>query len=499
MSTQQLSAALGIWRGRKQRTGRDMAYVFYAFVLITIIVVAPVVRLLWLLATSPSGITLLTSTAAPGVISLITAGLWAGALLLGRSLGPTLMPPFLLHALTESSIRRSAVLRGPLIRAGLLVVAAFAGSAVFVGVALIAFAGAQLLEMAGFVIAAVAAGVITTVAWLTGQTFPRTAIIIALGILAFAALGLLLPQTTAFLPWGWVGGSFPLTGSVALPLVGITVFAVLLAVATPLLLRLLTGMQLSNQALKWERATMFSFTLEFGAATAVYETQPRFGRNLRAVRVQRQRAFTFILRDVIGQLRTPARSLCAVAATAAAGIVVVLSFLPGAPIMLLAGVAGVVVYVASGPLAQGLRHAANVAGDYPLYGISDRTLVLFHTLFPLVTVTAVLSTTAVATAFLTGAPLGIALGGAWAIGLLTLAVRLSSALKGPLPPSLLSPINTPAGDLSILMQLGWALSELPLAVLGGITVALLPNTPIPLLLLFAWVVALLVSRWRKRR
>ncbi|SJN12059.1 hypothetical protein FM113_13760 [Leucobacter sp. 7(1)] len=176
-----------------------------------------------------------------------------------------------------------------------------------------------------------------------------------------------------------------------------------------------------------------------------------------------------------------------------------LSLLSGTPAALLAGTAGIVIYGAAGPLTKGLQHAASVAGDYPLYGISDRHLVILHALFPLIALLAVLSASATVTAFASGVPLGVALTGVGALGVLALALRMGSALKGPLPPSLLTPVNTPAGDLSIVMQIGWALSDPLIAILGALTITMLPITPIPVVMLAIWVGGLVLVRWKKRR
>ena len=173
--------------------------------------------------------------------------------------------------------------------------------------------------------------------------------------------------------------------------------------------------------------------------------------------------------------------------------------MPDAPAALLAGTAGIVIYSATGPLTKGLQHAASVAGDYPLYGISDRRLVLLHSLFPLTVVLTVLPIAASITAPIVGTGLGLALTGACAVGILALALRLGNALKGPIPPSLLTPVNTPAGDLSIVMQLGWALSDPLTAILSALTITMLPITPIPLAILTISVGALVFARWRKRR
>ena len=163
------------------------------------------------------------------------------------------------------------------------------------------------------------------------------------------------------------------------------------------------------------------------------------------------------------------------------------------------GTAGIVLYGATGPLTKGLQHATSIAGDYPLYGISDRHLVLLHSLFPLMATQVILSIAATTTALATGTTFGVALIGACAVGILTLVLRLGSSLKGPLPPSLLTPASTPAGDLSIVMQIGWAVSDPLIAVLGALTITMVPATPIPLALLTTWTGLLVLARWKKRR
>jgi hypothetical protein len=499
MSTTRLSASWAIWRARRKRSGGDKAYAFYAFLLVAAIVIVPIVRALWIMASSPTGLAVLASTDASSAMSMIAATLWGGAMLVGRKRGPALLPPFLLHALSDSGIHRALTLRRPVLRSSTIIVAACAGGAVLVGMALLTDSYAHLSNVMFFVASALATGVVTATLWLIGQVFPRTAPPIALAVLGFAGISLSVPQILAVTPWGWVGATYPIAGSSVFSMAGVAVLAAASIIMIPVLLNRLTGMQLSKQASQWERAATSSSSLDFRAATAVYAAEPQIGRNIRAITPSRHRWATFFLRDVVGQVRMPGQLLGTITATVIAGALITLSLLPGAPAAFLAGIAGLVLYGATGPLTKGLQHAASVAGDYPLYGISDRHLVLLHVLFPLTALLAFLATSATITAFASGAPLGVALAGAGAVGVLTLALRFGNALKGPLPPSLLTPINTPAGDIGIVMQIGWALSDSLIAMIGALTITLLPVTPFPFVILGIWSGVLVFVRWKKRR
>lgn len=499
MSTPQLSAARRIWRARREHTSEHKAYTFYAILLVAVIVITPTLRALWVIAGSSTGVTVLTSPHAPGVVSTITAVLWAGGLLWGRKHGPALLPPFPLYAVTSSGIRRSAVLRRPLIRSAAIIIAVLAGSAVLVGSVTISHGEAELRDVTVFIAAAIATGIVTTLMWLVGQVFPHAAVPVGLSVLALAGASLLLPRFSVFAPWVWMGATYPSTGSATLALVGLAAAAGTLFAMTPTLLNRLTGMQLSAQAAQWERATTFSFSFDFPSATAVYQATPRVGRVIRAIVPHRHRWVTFIARDAVGQLRTPGRSVGAIVTTAFGAALMTLTFLPGAPSALLAGGAAILTYAASGPLSSGLQHAARVAGDYPLYGISDRHLVFLHAIFPLTVLLIILPVSAIATALVSGQTWGLAMLEACALGILTLALRLSSSLKGPLPPILLTPVSTPAGDVSVVLQLGWAFSDPLIAILGAIAITMLPLTPLPVILVTSWTAALILVRWMRRR
>lgn len=499
MSVSRLSAARRIWRARRERIGGDTAYALYASLLVAATVIAPVVRALWVAASSPSGLAALASADASAAVSTGVAALWAGALLVGAKRGPALLPPFPLHALASSGIRRSLALRRPMLRSAAAVAAACALGAVLLGAVRSAHGQAGLWCTAPFIAASVAVGVVTVVLWLIGQVFPRAAGPLAPALLALAAASLSAPHSLAFAPWARAGAAYPPSGSAVLPSAAVIVLAAASVITTPALLDRLTGMQLAAQAARWERAAAFSFSFDLRAAASVYASPPRIGRRLRAVAPSRRRWVTFFVRDLVGQVRTPGRSSGAVLVAAAAGAMTALSFLPQAPAALLAGAAGIATFWATGPLTTGLQHAAAVAGDHPLYGIGDRRLVLLHALFPLTALLAVLPGAAAVAALVVGAPPGIPVAGACTIGVLALALRVGSALKGPLPPSLLAPVSTPVGDLGIVVRLGWAFGEPLIAVLGALAVTALPATPILLALPALSATALLLVRWRRRR
>ncbi|SJN12061.1 putative integral membrane transport protein [Leucobacter sp. 7(1)] len=277
MSTPRLSAAWVIWGARREHSGGDKAYAFYAFLLVTVIAIVPIVRALWVFASSPNGLAVLASADASAAVSMIIAALWGGALMAGRKRGPALLPPFLLHALTASSIRRALTLRRPVLRSATIIVAACAAGAVLVGMALLSESHAQLWRVMVFVVAAVATGIVTATLWLVGQVFPRAALPSALTALVLAAISPSVPEVLAFTPWGWVGATYPLAGLGVLSLTGTTVLATASIFMIPALLDRLTGIQLSKQATQWERATAFSFSFDFRAATAVYEAEPHSG------------------------------------------------------------------------------------------------------------------------------------------------------------------------------------------------------------------------------
>ena len=498
--TDRASGAIRVWRARTARTSGDGAYAVYIALMVALVAVAPVARAVWLSLTGADGLRALTSAAAPEATILLTSALWAGALLLGRDRGPALRPPFPTYALATSDLARSDAFRGPVLRAGALVTVLTATIAGSIGAGLVHRGVVDPLDAGAFVAAGALVGVLATVAWLAGQAFPRAAMLLAVGVLALGAATAAVPGAASFTPWGWVGLAYPGGGSShALPaLTALIALTAVLVASAPMLMRRLDLADLMAQAARWDSATSHATGMDFGAAAMIYQRRPSVGRRFRAVRPFRRSAATFLIRDAIGAVRTPGRLAVSVVALAAAGALTTLAFTPGTPGWALGAAAGLILFAGLGPLTDGVRHAASVAADMPLYGVGDEQLLARHALFPLTVVFVVLLTAAVVGAVVAGIAVGGPILGSLVLGPLALIARIGNAVKGPLPPALLTPIPTPMGDLGAAVRLAWSLDGMLLTAVAGAAAALVFESPLLLLGVAGALLGIGVHRWRHR-
>jgi len=491
-------AALRIWRARTTRTVGDRAFLVYAILMVGLVAIVPVARVVWLSATSAVGVAAFASPVAPGVTVFVVAALWACALLLGRDRGPALLPPFLTHALATSDLSRTRVFGGSLLRAGVLVTTVTMIAAGAVAFSLLTHGLTDPFSAGIFIAIGALAGVIATVAWLAGQTFPRAAIPIAVGVLALGTVTAAFPAMQALFPWGWVGLAFPVGGSphVLAPLIALTTA---LVAVVPLLLSRLALAELSEQAARWETATVHATNMDLGAAATSYQGRPHIGRRIRATRSIGSLPLTFLIRDAVGAIRTPGRLIVGVLGLASAGALISLAFTPATPGWLLGAAAGLLVFAGLGPLSDGIRHAASVASDFPLYGVSDEYLLVNHALFPLAVVLALLVVAVIVCSIIAGIAIAVPIVSALALGPLALVIRVSSALKGSMPTALLNPIPSPMGDLGAAGRLVWAVDSVLLASLAGAGAALAFQSPILLAGVAIAVVGIGTRRWHHRR
>jgi hypothetical protein len=504
-----VAAAEGVWEARAARTGHDRWYRVYVFIALGLVVVAPVARLVWTTAGSAEGVAALTSARAPGVSGIVVAALIGAALVLGRERGPVSSTPLLVFALATADLPRLAAFRRPLVRAGAVLVVSGAGAGAVIGATLVRAGAASPGAGVLVVVAGALVGVVILVSWLAGQAAPRAAVWSAAGVVVTAVVGRFVPAVSVATPGGWVERAYPVGGvappEIAAVLSLVAAVGVALAV-TPWLMARLRSHDLLAQASRWEAASSLVSGVDLAGATAVYRSRPRVGRRSGAVRPSRWRAWTFVRRDASGAARTPVRLALGVVALVGGGVVLAAatSSTGGGSsavdsTVLFGAAAGLLVFAGLGPVTDGLRHAAAVAADVTLYGVGDLHLLGLHGLFPSVLAVVVLVTAGVATASLVASTAGGAVPVASAaVALLSLGVRVIGALKGPMPPALLLPVSSPAGDPMALVRVIWAVDGLVLAGLVGGAAALVAVTPVPLVLTAVLLGVVGASRWRRR-
>ncbi|MGW9021664.1 hypothetical protein ACWGOE_09300 [Leucobacter chromiiresistens] len=540
MRRRAVADALALWSGRRAGAGAgaDRRYAIYLGAMLVLVCVAPAVRALWLAASDPEVMRVLSGAAAPRIAGACAVAVWIGALLVGRVRGPALRPPLLASVLARSAHSRAAAFGGAVVRAGLALVAVAAVAGAGIGALLARYApvgpdptgfesvgsgliAAVLTGAGGGAGAGACAGVIAAVAWLAGQAAPRAAGPIAACVAILVGATAVLPEIAHLTPWGWIAEAWTAAAGLAAEpspgggwsthLAALAALALALLSAAPALLaRLETGV-LEGQSARWESSAVHAFGMDFGAALAGYASRPSALRRVRAVRSRGGGApalalvRVFLVRDAVGAVRAPARLLGGAIGVAVAGALVTFASVapaPGAALGVLGACGAVLAFAALGPFTDGLRHAAAVAADLPLYGVGDAHLMLLHATFPLSAMLVLAGAAALTTSIVLGvgpmAPVLCAAG----VGVAALIARASAALKGPMPLRLLAPIPTPEGDLSGAVRLLWAVDGALLVGLAGASAPLALHAPVwgavavaPIGLL----VAVGAGRWRGRR
>lgn len=222
-------------------------------------------------------------------------------------------------------------------------------------------------------------------------------------------------------------------------------------------------------------------------------------------------------RDVLGVLRTPARSLAALLCVTAAGVLsgLAASHAPWALVLALP-----LVYASIGPWGRGLSTAGQSVGASALLPFAPVGVLARHLVVPAFLSIAVCAASAWGAAALadrlfsgvgldgngfgvtgldgaTGLVVAIAVGAI--TGLFAVALRLLGALKGPLPQRLLAPIPTPVGDIASVNVLVWNLDGPILALaIGALFALILTSAPAYLPVALIAVLGLLLAWCRAR-
>jgi len=457
-SADRLRAVRALHRHRSAAERRGGAYAGYLAAMTLLVVVLPALRAAVLLAADPDPA--LTALDPAAVVGLVTALLLPAAVLLGRVRGPAVGEPHTTAVLLATDLPRPLVLRRPVAVATTCVVLASAGAAVLVA---LAAGGAPVVAVA----AGASFGALLAVAWLAGQCLPGRGAAVLVAVLVAAAA---LPVSPGGLLAGAVTGAAPPLQAVAV----LSAPAVLALAVVPRLLDTVRGPVVVAQSRQWRSARSRGAIGEVADALEGYRARPARLRRVDAVRLA-PFALAVPLRDAIGALRTPGRSVAGAAALAAAGVALaVAAVAPPSLLALPAALAGVLAYCGAGVFSDGLRHAAATAGQPALLAPAPFELLLLHGILPLLLAVGLV----LGAAALAGGPAGPAV----AVAMVAVAARAMDATRGPLPPSLLGPVPLPIGDGAGAVVLLWNLAGVLVTGAAAVGAAaapgLLPAVPV---------------------
>ncbi|MCJ1704380.1 hypothetical protein [Rathayibacter sp. VKM Ac-2926] len=450
--SERVHAVRALHRSRAAAEQRGGAYAGYLAAMTLLVVVLPVLRAVVLLAAEPAPA---LAALDPMTVVGLTAGLLLpAAVLLGRVRGPAVGEPHTSAVLLATDLPRHLVLRRPVAIAGTAAVLASAAAALLIAVAV---GGAPLVAVGP----GAAFGVLLAVAWLAGQCLPGRGAALLTGVLGAAAA---LPAG----PDALLGRALTTADPSALPGTAVlTALAALALAVVPRLLDTVRGGVVVAQSRQWRSARSRGAIGEVADALEGYRARPGRFRRLDAVRVA-PFALAVPLRDAIGALRTPGRSVAGVAALAAAGLALaVAAVAPPSLLALPAALAGVLAYCGAGVWSDGLRHAAATAGQPALLAPAPFELLLLHGILPLLLAVGIVV-----------AACALAAGPAWpavAVAVVAVAARAMDATRGPLPPSLLGPIPLPIGDGAGAAVLLWNLAGVLVTGAAAVGVASAPG------------------------
>ncbi|MCJ1696246.1 hypothetical protein MT349_10670 [Rathayibacter caricis] len=456
---------------RSRSDHRDRAYSGYLAALTVLVVVLPVLRALALLAGDPAPA--LAGLEAPAVVGAVAGLLLPAAVLLGRVRGPAVDEPHPTAVLLDTDLPRRLVLRRPVALSSASVVLAGTGGAVLIAVA----TESSLPLAAG---AGAAGAAVLAVAWLAGECLPPRW---SAGLAVATALAVLLPVGPG------VVVSAALTGSDLSAAIALALSASLALAMVPRLLDAVRGPLVLAQSRQWRATRDRGAIGEVADALGGYRARPRRLRGLSAVRIA-PFVVAVPVRDAVGALRTPGRSLAGAAALAASGVALAAAAVaPPSQLALPAVLAGVLAYCGAGVWSDGFRHAAATAGQPALLAPAPLDLLLLHGILPLVLAVGLV----VLAAVLASGPWALAA----AVAVVAVAARAMDATRGPLPPSLLGPVPLPIGDGAGAVVLLWNLAGVLVTGAAAVGVAAAPGlvAAVPLVVL----ACLLTARRRLAR
>lgn len=479
-------------------SARDLAFAVYVVLFLIAVVGTPVVVLLVRAMGHPASLRVLESPGVGQTVGLLAGVGLAAMAALGAMRGPVILSPFLTHLVAASDMARRNTLLRPFLIASSALVVVVTGTAVILSGVLLHAGSASVSASAGFTLASTSYGVLLGVAWLCGQALGPTRAwrLTGLTLLAVAATWV-VPALASVTPWGSLGLLWPTSpAGVWWPYASSGLSAVVSVGLTPRLLDSLRGPALQDQASRWQAAGVSVRTADFAGALERYRTSPRVGRSWRAV-ISAPPVVRFAIRDLIGAARTPSRLAVGSTGLALAGWLTHLSFALDENSWIPGVMGACLGYASAGVVTDGLRHAAEAAAAPPLYGCSNAALFWLHSIFPtLWTLTCMLL--GVVFAWPPQPELG-SLTSTAALGVLLVVMRAYDSAKGFIPPLLMDPAPSPAGDLSGLFVLTWQIdAPLLVTVTAAISLSTLEGSTGVIELVYLLVTTLVLTLTRRR-
>lgn len=485
-----------VWRAPRARTAGDRAFHLYLIALLSLVVIAPIVRGVWMLVSDPARAAQLAPTAASGNVMLVVATAWIAALLAGGFRGPVVFAPYLAATLSASPIPRQHAYARPFWRTAMVATSIGALLASVVTASWATQGVASGTGAATMVAMGAASGMIAAALWLFGQyASPRTTGVIVAMLAGSLIAVLLAPATAVFTPLGWVSLTYAQAG-MSFWWVPLAACGVLAAALAPVMLARLHADSVMAQSLRWESARLHAGVFDLSASLATYQPLPHIQRRAFAIVLAGRLWQRVLVRDAVGAIRTPTRLLAGAAGMLLAGALLATSAAIGAGA--LAAISGVVTFVALGPFTDGIRHISEAAVAIPLYGATDLALIASHAILPLLTGFVLLTLGGIAVA----AWLPVSIGGSAAasivLALACVGARVMGAFKPPMPIALLMPVPTPMGDVAALARAAWAVDGVMLAGFAGVAASTVMGAPWMSVVTLAVGATVIVQRWRRR-
>lgn len=499
----------------------NVPYRLYLGVMLSLTVAAPLLRVLVLGAAEA-----MRQPAGPGLgafgvvdsVGVSAAGLTlltALAVLAGSHGGPARAGLAELDLLFPAPISRARLFAAPLGRGYL---AGTAVGALVGGVLAMARAitGTLTLELgAALVLAGGSLGVLVVGAMLLGQLGRGVRAWVSMSLAGLAAVQLWVGGL--FDPWSvavrlvitdpvWGAESLGarsyalLVGGAAAPLAFATVpviAALVVGLLAPMIAARLRRDVLREQAARWDTVIVLAGSGDPNAALAKLGAPVRLGRRLR-LRAGRGSLWVSVARrDLLGIVRSPARSLAAFLGMLGAGVLwgaaLALGGAGGSSVVasspgrasLLGGAALLLGVFAIIPWCRGIATTAFGSGAPPLFPVSASGMLARHAVAPGLLATGALAcgmfvwsavtVGSVSQASLDAEPWSIvsailSVGGVAAV---TVLLRILAALKGSIPIRLLAPVPTAAGDMAGVSVALWMLDGPVVAGLVGAVLGLI--------------------------